>query len=61
MKKLWFACFFQLLLISGVVGQGKNKTAIDEAQIDLAGTWLFRMDSLKVGEQEKWYSKPAPF
>ncbi len=61
MKKLWFACFFQLLLISGVVGQGKNKTSIDEAHIDLAGTWLFRMDSLKVGEQEKWYSKSAPF
>ncbi|WP_431294393.1 sugar-binding domain-containing protein [Pedobacter sp. P26] len=61
MRKLWLACFFQLLLISGVVGQGKNKRAIAEDQLDLAGSWLFRTDSLKVGEKEKWYSKVASF
>ncbi|QIL40294.1 glycoside hydrolase family 2 [Pedobacter sp. HDW13] len=61
MKKILFTCLFQLILISGMLGQEKNTTATGEEVINLAGAWSFRIDSLKTGEQEKWYNKPALF
>lgn len=61
MKKLLLICLFQLILISGALGQEKSKPEIGEEEINLAGTWSFRLDSLKTGEQEKWYNKPGLF
>ncbi|MCX2452409.1 glycoside hydrolase family 2 [Pedobacter sp. PLR] len=61
MSKWLFTCLFQLTLILGVSGQEKNKTIIGEDRINLAGVWSFRMDSLNIGEQEKWYNKSAQF
>ena len=61
MKNLLCACLFQLILISSALGQQQKKISIGQEEINLAGTWSFRMDSLNSGVQEQWFDKPAQF
>lgn len=54
MKAFIKVFLFTILSFSAV--QAQKKSAVP-AQIDLAGTWAFRVDSLDKGITEKWYAK----